>query len=137
MHSTFLRLVPVTIALLSLSACTLRATTAEISDTTHNTTVSTSGRSWFTEDGLVRQGEQVNAFAALNIENLRQDLARANGEYLASLGTLLGVPSEQQAIFFQLAQAQFQTGRWQNIGPAELVAGLNRTIAEHGIRARS
>ena len=137
MQMTSLRLVSVGLALLSLAACTFRGTTAEISDTTHNTTISTSGRSWFTEDGLVRQGEQVNAFAALNIENLRQDMACASGEYLASLGTLMGVPYDQQPVFFQLAQAQFQAGRWHDVTPAELVAGLNRAVVAHGIRTGS
>src|SRR5919112_5615530 len=96
-------------ALLGLSACTLRATTDEITDTTQNTTVSTSGRSWFTNDGLVRQGEHINAFAALNYDNLTHDMALGGGEYLSSLGTLLGVPGEQQSAFFKLAQSHYKT----------------------------
>lgn len=67
------------VGLLILSACTFRATSNEITDTTQNTTISTSGRSWFTNDGLVRQGERINAFAALNFENLTTDMALGGG----------------------------------------------------------
>lgn len=122
------------VALLALSACTLRATTDEITDTTQNTTVSTSGRSWFTDDGLVRQGEHVNAFAALNYDNLTHDMAFGGGEYLASLGTLLGVPGNQRAAFFQLAQSHYTTfAQSENATPGNLMAGLDRSLAQHGI----
>lgn len=122
------------VALLALSACTLRATTDEITDTTQNTTVSTSGRSWFTNDGLVRQGEHVNAFAALNYDNLTHDMAFGGGEYLSSLGTLLGIPDDQRATFFQLAQSHYTTfTQSENVTPVNLMAGLDRSLAQHGI----
>jgi len=122
------------VVLLSLSACTLRGTTDEIIDTTQNTTVSTSGRSWFTNDGLVRQGEHANAFAALNYDNLTHDMAFGGGEYLSSLGTLMGVPDDQRAAFFQVAQSQYtifaQSG---NTTPVNLLAGLDRSLSKHGV----
>jgi hypothetical protein len=122
------------VALLMLSACTFRATSNEISDTTQNTTVSTSGRSWFTNDGLVRQGERVNAFAALNFENLTTDMALGGGEYLTSLGTLMGVPDDQRAAFFQLAQGQYSSLIHSGAAtPANLLSALDRSLAEHGI----
>src|SRR5919112_1886923 len=114
-------------ALLGLSACTLRATTQETIDTTQNTTVSTSGRSWFTNDGLVRQGEHVNAFAALNYDNLTHDMAFGSGEYLSSLGTLMGVPDHQRTVFFHLAQSHYTTlAESDNTTPVNLIAGLDR-----------
>lgn len=120
------------IAFLALSACTFRATSNEISDTTQNTTVSTSGRSWFTNDGLVRQGEQVKAFTALNFENLTTDMASGGGEYLASFGTLLGIPEDQRAAFFALAQGQYETLiQSDSLTPANLIAGLDRTRPAH------
>ena len=122
------------VILLAVSACTLRGTTDEIIDTTQNTTVSTSGRSWFTNDGLVRQGEHANAFAALNYDNLTHDMAFGGGEYLSSLGTLLGVPDDQRAIFFQLAQHQYSIlAQSDNHTPVNLLTGLGRSLAEHGI----
>jgi Protein of unknown function (DUF3015) len=123
-----------TIAVLALSACTLKGTTESVMDTTQNTTVSTSGRSWFTNDGLVRQGEHANAFAALNYDNLTHDMAFGGGEYLSSLGTLLGVSNDQRAAFFQLAQSQYtvlaQSG---DATPVNLMAGLDRSLSENGI----
>ncbi|MGH9196104.1 MAG: DUF3015 family protein [Acidimicrobiia bacterium] len=122
------------VALLTLSACTLKGTTEQITDTTQNTAVSTSGRSWFTNDGLVRQGEHVNAFAALNYDNLTHDMAFGGGEYLASLGTLLGVPDDQRAAFFQLAQRHYTTfAQSDDVTPVNLMAGLDRSLAKHGI----
>ena len=122
------------IVLLAVSACTIKGTTDEITDTTQNTTVSTSGRSWFTNDGLVRQGEHANAFAALNYDNLTQDMASGEGEYLSSLGTLLGVPDDQRTAFFQLAQSQYTIlAQSDKTTPANLLAGLDRSLSSHGI----
>jgi hypothetical protein len=122
------------IAVLALSACTLKGTTESVTDTTQNTTVSTSGRSWFTNDGLVRQGEHANAFAALNYDNLTHDMAFGGGEYLSSLGTLLGVSDDQRTAFFELAQRQYtvlaQSG---HATPVNLVAGLGRSLSKNGI----
>ena len=122
------------VALFALSACTLKGTTEQITDTTQNTTVSTSGRSWFTNDGLVRQGEHVNAFAALNYDNLTHDMAFGGGEYLSSLGTLLGIPDDQRGAFFQLAQSHYTTlAQSENATPVNLMTGLDRSLALHRI----
>ena len=124
----------IAVTLVTLSACTFRGTTQETIDTTQNTTVSTSGRSWFTQDGLVRQGEHVNAFAALNYDNLTHDMAFGGGEYLTSLGSLLGVPDNQRAVFLQLAQSYYMTfSQSENATPRNLVAGLDRSLAQYGI----
>ena len=119
-----------------LPACTLRGTTNQTTDTTQNTTVSTSGRSWFTEDGVVRHGEDANAFATLNFENVKQDMARGHGEYLDSLGTLLGIPNERRADFTVVAQNHYQTltGSGQATA-AELLTALGETLSAQGIQA--
>jgi hypothetical protein len=49
------------------------------------------------------------AFTALNQMNVEQDLARGQGEYVTSLGILLGVPDDQQAAFRAKAQGEFET----------------------------
>jgi hypothetical protein len=89
--------------------CTLKGTTNEITDTTSNVTGSTSGRTWFTEDGILHPEHKLVAFTALNQMNVEQDLARGQGEYVTSLGTLLGVPDDQQAAFRAKAQGTFET----------------------------
>lgn len=97
------------VLMLLASGCTLKGTTNEITDTTSNVTGSTSGRTWFTEDGILHPEHKLVAFTALNQMNVEQDLARGQGEYVTSLGTLLGVPDDQQAAFRAKAQGTFET----------------------------
>ena len=95
-------------ALLMISAgCTLKGTTNETTDTTSNITGTTSGRIWWNEDGLLNPEHKAIAFATYNEANLEQDLARGQGEYLTSMGTLLGVAPEAQPTFQAAAQDRF------------------------------
>jgi hypothetical protein len=48
-------------------------------------------------------------FAQLNFENLSQEMAQGQGEHLASLATLMGVPAEHQAEFFAMTQERYTT----------------------------
>ena len=121
---------------LILPACTIRGTTQQTTDTTQNTTVSTSGKSWITEDGLVRQGEAVNAFAALNYDNLKNDMAAGGGEYLASLGTLMGIAEAQQPAFFHIAQGHYAATSGANLSAGDFLAGLDGTLAAQAVPAR-
>ena len=121
---------------LILPACTIRATTHQTTDTTQNTTVSTSGKSWITEDGLVRQGEAVNAFAALNYDNLKTDMAAGGGEYLASLGSLMGVPDAQQPAFFQIVQGHYAATSRANLSSGDFLAGLDGTLSAQSVPGR-
>jgi hypothetical protein len=93
--------------LLISTGCTLKGTTDEITDTTSNITGTTSGRIWWNEDGLIRPEHKAIAFATYNEANLEQDIARGQGEYLSSLGTLLGVASDAQPVFQTAAQEHF------------------------------
>ena len=98
-----------TALLMIASGCTLKGTINETTDTTSNVTGTTSGRTWFTEDGLLHPEHKLTAFMALNQTNVEQDLARGQGEYVTSLGTLLGLPNDQQAAFHAKAQGAFET----------------------------
>jgi hypothetical protein len=98
-------LLPVLILL--ASGCTLKSTVKQTTDTTSNVTGTTSGRTWFTEEGIVKPDFKVTAFVALNEENLRHDMARGQGEYLSSVSRLLNVPANRQAEFFTLIQARY------------------------------
>jgi len=97
------------VLLLIASGCTLKATINETTDTTSNVTGTTSGRTWFTEDGLLHPEHKLTAFTALNQSNVEQDLARGQGEYLTSLGSLLGLSNDRQADFQANAQGSFET----------------------------
>jgi uncharacterized protein YjhX (UPF0386 family) len=95
--------------MLFASGCTLKGTINQITDTTSNVTGTTSGRTWFTEDGLLHPEHKLTAFMALNQTNVEQDLARGQGEYVTSLGTLLGLSNDQQSTFHAKAQGAFDT----------------------------
>jgi len=92
-----------------LTGCTITGTIQEILDSTTNVTVSTSGRTWWNEDGLLKSEHKAIAFAAYNQANLEQDIANGRGEYLASLSTLLGVSESERPAFALGAQRQFQS----------------------------
>jgi hypothetical protein len=48
-------------------------------------------------------------FVASTFENLSVDMAQGQGEHLASLVTMMGVPGEHQPAFFSLAQDRYRT----------------------------
>jgi DUF3015 family protein len=102
---------------LSLSACS-------ITETINNILSSTSGRSWFTEDGLVKEDQRANAFMAFNFENIKQDMAKGQGEYLASLSTLMEIPSERRASFYAYAQSCYPLVVQQKSNPQETLIQL-------------
>ncbi len=104
---TLTALIGVSLVML-LSGCSVKATFKQTTDTTSNITGTTSGRVWWNEDGLLQPEHTVAAFVAYNAPNLETDLARGQGEYLASLGTLLGTPEPEA---FQLI-AQDTFSRW-------------------------
>ena len=118
-------LICMTALMIFAAGCTLKGTTNEITDTTSNVTGSTSGRTWFTEEGLVQPDFKVTAFVALNAENLRHDMASGQGEYLSSVGSLLNVPAAQQAEFFALIQARYPAFAVMDFtAPQQVVAAL-------------
>jgi hypothetical protein len=110
------RVVGAMLASLSLvllsSACTFKATTKETTDTTSNITGTTSGRVWWNEDGLLNPAHKVAAFTAYNAQNLEEDVARGEGEYLDSLRALMGTA---EAPSFRLL-AQDAYSRWSQSG---------------------
>jgi hypothetical protein len=102
-------LICMTALMLFAAGCTIKGTIKETTDTTSNVTGTTSGRTWFTEDGLLHPEHKLTAFMALNQTNVEQDLARGQGEYVTSLGALLGLSDDQQAAFHTKAQEAFET----------------------------
>jgi hypothetical protein len=74
----------------------------------------------------------VNAFVALNFENLKQDMARGHGEYLTSLSALLGVPQDRSGAFFAYAQSRYPFVNTSGSGPSDLVALLAQDRPSQG-----
>lgn len=99
----------------------------DLTEPTKEFTSSTSPRSWFAGDGTLKAEHKVMAFTVLNYDNLKQDIARGQGEYLASLASLVDVPDEGQADFFAFAQSLYPTVYGEGVKPVDSV---NRLIFE-------
>lgn len=88
------------------------------------------GTSGCTNDGKVMAEQKTTLFAQLNFENLSQEMAQGQGEHLASLATLMGVPAEHQAAFFAMTQERYtslvKTGE---ASPVAMVKAINDAIA--------
>ncbi len=105
---TFQGLAALGVFLLGISSgCTIKATIDTLTNGTTNFLSSTSGKSWWTEDGLVKREEHAKAFVAINYDTLLQEIAQGHGEYVHVFGTILGVPAHQQAHFQRLLQGQY------------------------------
>lgn len=78
------------------------------------------------------KSEQALQFASHSMENLSQDMARGQGEYLASLAMLLEVPTDRHAAFFTLAQEQYPLlAQGGDVSPVELIRALQTAMATH------
>jgi len=89
---------------LVVSACNTSKATV---DTFAKFTSSTSPGEMFDADGHVKQSQKARLFTAVAFENLEQDIARGNGEYLTSLGVLLNVSAKTQEAFRARAQSNY------------------------------
>jgi len=91
-----------------------------------------SGTSGCTNDGTIMAEEKVNVFAAANYDTLSQEMAQGGGEHLASLAELMGIPEENRAEFFALAQVQYaslvQSG---DRTPVAMLTVLHRGMETH------
>jgi len=97
-----------------------------------------SGTSNCTNDGKFWAEHKVNAFAALNFENLSQDMAQGRGEHLASLATLMGIPATQQSAFFAMTQEKYASLMAAGeTSPVALVKALNEAVATHPMLAKA
>lgn len=92
-----------------ITGCSFTESTEAILSATPNTTASDPARMWWTQDGVLKPDYKVVAFAAYDRLNLEQDLARGQGEYLASLGSMLGVQEDLRPAFQAAAQQRFDT----------------------------
>jgi hypothetical protein len=87
-----------------VSACN---TTKATLDTFAKFTSSTSPEEWINGDGIVQEHHKARLFTAVAFENLEQDIARGNGEYLTSLAALMKVPPGEQDEFRARSQSNY------------------------------
>jgi len=95
-----------------------------------------SGTSGCTSSGKVMTEREVTMFAEVNFESLAQEMAQGQGEHLASLATLLGVPAEYQPTFFAMTQEKYtkliQSGE---ASPVAMLAALHEAMAGQPVLA--
>ena len=89
---------------LIMSACN---TTKATLDTFAKFTSSTFPGEWVNADGVVTENQKARLFAAVVFENLEQDVARGNGEYVTSLAMLLKVPPGEHEEFKTRCQSSY------------------------------
>jgi hypothetical protein len=92
----------------------------------------TFGTSGCTNDGKVWAEHKTEFFVANTFESLAGDMARGEGEHLAALATLLGVPPQQQREFFTLVQSRYRdlTDKG-DASPSALIKALDDAMSEH------
>ena len=88
----------------AVSACNTSKATV---DTFAKFTSSTSPGDWMNADGVIQESQKARLFAAVAFENLEQDIARGNGEYVRSLAVLMKIPAGEQDEFRSLSQRQY------------------------------
>ena len=90
------------------------------------------GTSGCTNSGKVMSEQRTAVFASLNFENLSQEMAQGEGEHMASLATLMGIPADRHPEFFAMAQSEYrnlvQAGE---TSPLALVRALNEAASAH------
>ena len=89
---------------LVVSACNTSKATV---DTFAKFTSSTSPGNWIDADGVIQESQKTRLFTAVAFENLEQDIARGNGEYLTSLAVLLKIPAGKQDEFRIHSQSNY------------------------------
>ncbi len=100
-------LLPLAGFMMILSSCAVltestEGTTETLENTTDASTDFTSSTSGRDEDES--RAQKIKAFTTVNMDRLREDMARGGGEHLASLAYLLGVGKEHRDDFFTLTQ---------------------------------
>jgi Protein of unknown function (DUF3015) len=96
-----------------------------------------SGTSGCTNDGKVMAENKATMFAEMNFENLSQEMAQGQGEHLASMATLMGVPADHQAEFFAMTQERYTSlVKAGEASPVAMVKALNEAVAAHPVLAK-
>lgn len=114
-------------AITKLTDGTSQATT-DLTEPTREFLSSTTPGAWFHADGTLKPDHETVAFVVLNFDNLRKDLAKGEGEYLASFAKLEGIPASSQDHFMQFAQSEYGYIFEKDQSPANALRRLLRTL---------
>jgi hypothetical protein len=96
------------------------------------------GTSGCTNDGKIFTAEKVNVFAAINFDNLSQEMAQGQGEHLTSLAILMGIPVDQHPVFFAMTQEKYTTFvQAGETSPKAVVKAIHDAMVDHPVLAQA
>ncbi len=97
-----------------------------------------SGTSGCTNDGTIFASEKVNVFAAVNFDNISQEMAQGQGEHLTSLATLMDIPADQHEIYFAMAQEHYTTLiQADEASPKTVIQAMYSAMSDHPVLAQA
>ena len=81
-------------------------------------------------NGTISSSEKLALFIDGNMDNLARDIAKGEGETLATLSEVWGVQASDKAAFNELAQENFaEVFKSENVTSEEVFANLNTLVA--------
>jgi Protein of unknown function (DUF3015) len=97
----------------------------------------TSGTLGCTQEGVVRPPTKVRMLLMSSLDNLAVDMARAHGETLDSLASLLSVEDQDRPRFFSALQNNFvRIFPDENVTAEEVLVSMNAVLAEDAVLSR-
>lgn len=134
--TSLMKVMTVVAFMVMLSSCAVttrstEGTTETLANTSEASTDFTSSTSPRGEE-KDSQAHKIKAFAAVNIDRLKEDMARGNGEHLAAFSHLLGITETHQAEFFALTKQKYPIlFSSEPTTPEDLLAKLNTELNDH------
>jgi hypothetical protein len=90
----------------------------------------TSGTSNCTSGGVVALRREQTAFAEVNFQDLKRNMAMGGGEFLASFSTLLGCEEAAKPVLFRLVQQKYEVILpAETTSPLEMLGGVKQQIS--------
>ncbi len=81
-------------------------------------------------DSVIKTDFEQATFVTANLENISQDMAAGEGQYLDSLAGLMGCPSSEYAVFGEFTQNNYtQLVSSPDVSANELLSGLKTEMA--------
>jgi len=98
----------------------------------------TSGTSNCVDGGVIRAEREQAAFAEVNFDDLKRNMAAGGGEYLRSFSSLLGCEESARPAFFKMTQDRFEAILpSEKAGPIDLVVATKVQIRANPTLARA
>lgn len=86
--------------------------------------------------GTINSAQKLALFIDGNLDNLARDIARGEGETLATLSEVWGIPASDKAAFNQLAKENFaNVFQSENVTSQEVFTNLNTLVAQNQVLA--